>query len=60
MLNVEFAALAAAAEPVGHVPHSGPVVSLGWWQVWHLWRVWVRISAAAAVVLRGLVELDRV
>ena len=59
MLNVEFAASAAAAEPVGHVLRSrsnrGDRFPSG--------RVGSRIYTAiatAAVVLRGLMELDGV
>ena len=66
MLNVQLAALAAAAEPVGHVPRgvflSDPLpLRLGLLPPGR--RDWVRIGipgAATGLVLRGLVKFDGV
>ena len=67
MLNVQLAALAAAAEPVGHVPRgvflSDPFpLRLGLLPP-GAGRDWVRVGipgAATGLVLRGLVKFDGV
>ena len=68
MLNVQLAALAAAAEPVGHVPRgvflSDPLpLRVGGLLPSPGGRDWVRVGvpgAATGLVLRGLVKFDGV
>ena len=62
VLNVQLAALAAAAEPVGHVPRGVLLSDSLPLRVGLLpsGRDWVRVCAATGLVLRGLVKFDRV